>query len=41
MMNTETGMKEVTVEELVTAFEGKYVPDRYGITMSMSKATIE
>lgn len=37
--------KEVTVHELVAAFEGKYVDiisdDRYGITIDMTRATLE
>lgn len=43
MMNTET--MEVTVKELVAAFEGKFVNisslDRYGITIQALKGTLE
>lgn len=44
MMNT-TETREVTVKELVAAFEGKYVDisslDRYGITIQAFKGTLE
>ena len=44
MMNT-TETKEVTVKELIAAFEGKSVSifslDRYGISIEMAKGTLE
>ena len=44
MMNT-TEIREVTVKELVAAFEGKFVNissmDRYGITIQALKGTLE
>lgn len=43
--NQTTEPKEVTVHELVAAFEGKHVniipDDHYGISITMTKATIE
>lgn len=43
--NQTTEPKEVTIHELVAAFEGKSVNiipvDRYGISITMTKATLE
>lgn len=45
MTNTTTETKTVTMKELVTAFEGKYVnispTDHYGIAIEMHRGTIE
>lgn len=44
-MSKETTVKEVSTQELVSAFKGKYVnispTDRYGISINMYHATLE
>lgn len=45
MVNTTIEIREVTVKELVAAFEGKFVSisslDRYGISIQALKGTLE